>query len=123
MVNSVDEYSQLGLHLRHYYKAQMKAYTLPYSNSVPFYQNGQEVAQPRAEEAGADKKHQLTTTEYLIGVLGEGLKQNFLGADINMEFLTLTVRSYATESVKAVRRFIGKATAGKNINSTSTNIS
>lgn len=119
MVNSVDEYSQLGLHLRHNYKAQMKAYTLPYSNSVPFYQNGQEVTQPRADEAGADKKHQLTTTEYLIGVLGEGLKQNFLGADINMEFLTLTVRSYATESVKAVRKFISKTAAGKNINSTS----
>ncbi|RFZ90757.1 hypothetical protein D0C36_17530 [Mucilaginibacter conchicola] len=97
----------------------MKAYNLPYSNSVPFYQEGQEVAQPRADEAGADKKPHLTPTEYMIGVLSEGLKQNLLGADINMEFLTLTVRSYATESVKAVRRFIGKAAGGKNINSTS----
>jgi hypothetical protein len=31
---------------------------------------------------------------YLVDALGEGLKQNFLGSDINMEFLTLTIRVY-----------------------------
>lgn len=32
---------------------------------------------------------------YIVDALNEGLKQNLLGADINMEFLVLSIRSYA----------------------------
>ena len=41
----------------------------------------------------------------ITDVLGEGLKQNFLGPNIDMEFLTLTVRSYASTSTKAIKHF------------------
>jgi translation initiation factor 2 alpha subunit (eIF-2alpha) len=57
-------------------------------------------------EQGTDTNHKPSTTEYIISVLGEGLKQNFLGADINMEFLTLTVRSLASTSIKAIQQVI-----------------
>lgn len=96
----------------------MKAFTLPYSNSVPFQVKEQAADQFRTDRADAKLKQQLTPAQYVIGVLSEGLKQNLLGADIDMEFLTLTVRSYASESVKAVRRFISK-TGNKNISQTS----
>jgi hypothetical protein len=42
----------------------------------------------------------------IVDVLGEGLKQNFLGNDINMEYLTLTVRSVASTSVKAIQKAV-----------------
>jgi hypothetical protein len=45
-----------------------------------------------------------TATNYVAGVIGEGLKQNFLGADINMEYLTLTIRVMAIASVKTVQQ-------------------
>lgn len=38
---------------------------------------------------------------YLVDALGEGLKQNFLGSDINMEFLTLTIRVYLIRFIKS----------------------
>lgn len=57
----------------------------------------------------------MSAGEYIINVLEEGFKQNFLGADINMEFLTLTVRSYATSTVKALRKLVVKPGA-QNIN-------
>ena len=44
------------------------------------------------------------TTTYVVGALGEGLKQNFLGADINMEFLTLTIRVMASASIKTIQQ-------------------
>ena len=44
---------------------------------------------------------------------------DFLGADINMEFLTLTVRSYATSTVKAIRKMVDKPASQQNINPTS----
>lgn len=48
----------------------------------------------------------------VIDVLGEGLKQNFLGADINMEFLTLSIRSYASTTLKALQQ-AAKPLSGK----------
>lgn len=42
-------------------------------------------------------------TRYVAGVIGEGLKQNFLGADINMEYLTLTIRVAAINSAKTAK--------------------
>lgn len=41
-----------------------------------------------------------------VDVVGEGLKQNFLGPNIDMEFLTLSVRSIASSSVKAIQQFV-----------------
>ncbi|RYU91427.1 hypothetical protein EWM62_05655 [Mucilaginibacter terrigena] len=69
--------------------------------------------------ADVQPKHALSAGEYIINVLGEGFKQNFLGTDINMEFLTLTVRSYATSTVKALRKLTVKAVKQQNINPTS----
>jgi hypothetical protein len=57
-------------------------------------------------EQNTDTHHKPSTTEYIINVLGEGLKQNFLGADINMEFLTLTIRRFASSSIKAIQQAV-----------------
>jgi hypothetical protein len=73
--------------------------------------------------AGKQHKHTMSAGEYIINVLGEGFKQNFLGADINMEFLTLSVRSYATSTVKALRKLVVKPAAKQqNTHTTSTSI-
>ncbi|NCD71505.1 hypothetical protein [Mucilaginibacter agri] len=40
---------------------------------------------------------------YVVDALNEGLKQNLLGADINMEFLVLSIRSYAQALVSLTR--------------------
>ena len=42
----------------------------------------------------------------IVDVVGEGLKQNFLGPNIDMEFLTLSVRSFASSSAKAIQQFV-----------------
>lgn len=42
----------------------------------------------------------------VIDVVGEGLKQNFLGPNIDMEFLTLTLRSFASTSARAIQQFV-----------------
>jgi len=42
----------------------------------------------------------------IVDVVGEGLKQNFLGPNIDMEFLTLTVRSFASSSAKAIQQMV-----------------
>jgi hypothetical protein len=63
----------------------------------------------------ANQKDSVTTTattqqphifKTLVDVVGEGLKQNFLGPNIDMEFLTLTVRSFASTSAKAIQHFV-----------------
>ncbi|WP_374948331.1 hypothetical protein [Mucilaginibacter sp.] len=42
----------------------------------------------------------------VVDMVGEGLKQNFLGPNIDMEFLTLSVRSFAVTSVKAIQQLV-----------------
>ena len=37
-----------------------------------------------------------SATAYVVDAIGEGLKQNLLGSEINMEFLTLSARVYFT---------------------------
>ncbi|GAA4333058.1 hypothetical protein GCM10023149_39610 [Mucilaginibacter gynuensis] len=53
------------------------------------------------------------TTTYVVDALGEGLKQNFLGADINMEFLTLAIRVMASASIKTIQQKVIKPIAAK----------
>lgn len=103
----------------------MKTLTLPQSNiSSLFKRNTDHTAVSQntnsTSTAGKRNKHTISAGEYIINVLGEGFKQNFLGADINMEFLTLTVRSYATSTVKALRQLVVKPVAKQqNTNRTS----
>ncbi|MFD0793798.1 hypothetical protein ACFQZX_09220 [Mucilaginibacter litoreus] len=98
----------------------MKTFTLPHINTNYSFKKGADTSHTLQVSSASDQdKHTLTPTEYVMGVLGEGLKQNFLGADINMEFLTLMVRSYANESVKAVKKIMKKAANGKQPNQTS----
>jgi hypothetical protein len=95
----------------------MKTLSLPQPNiSSLFKRNTDHTAVPQntnstSSTAGKRNKHTMSAGEYIINVLGEGFKQNFLGADINMEFLTLTVRSYATSTVKVLRKLAVKPAA------------
>ncbi|MFA6249268.1 MAG: hypothetical protein WC615_20165 [Mucilaginibacter sp.] len=94
----------------------MKTLSLPQPNiSALFKRNTNHTAVPQknvsTSTAGTPHKHTMSAGEYIINVLGEGFKQNFLGADINMEFLTLSVRSYATSTVKALRKLVVKPAA------------
>jgi len=57
--------------------------------------------------------HHPTTTEYIIEALGEGIKQNFLGYNIDMEFLTLTARSFAAASANSIKQHVFKPLAAK----------
>jgi hypothetical protein len=106
----------------------MKTLSVPQSNiSSLFKRNTDHVAVPQnntsTSTAGAQHKHTMSAGEYIINVLGEGFKQNFLGADINMEFLTLSVRSYATSTVKALRKLVVKPAAKQpNTNTASASI-
>jgi hypothetical protein len=104
----------------------MKTLSAPQQNiSNLFKRNTDHTAVPQnnisTSTARAQHKHTMSAGEYIINVLGEGFKQNFLGSDINMEFLTLSVRSYATTTVKALRKMVIKPAAKQqNINTTST---
>src|SRR5579872_6715426 len=40
------------------------------------------------------KSGPISIGAYLVDALAEGVKQNFLGSDINMEFLMLSIRVY-----------------------------
>ena len=40
--------------------------------------------------------------DYLFNALAEGLKQNFLGPNVNMEFLTLSIKVYSILLIKLV---------------------
>jgi len=104
----------------------MKTLSLPQQNiSSLFKRSTDHTAVPQnntsTSTAGPQHKHTISAGEYIINVLGEGFKQNFLGADINMEFLTLSVRSYATSTVKVLRKLVAKS-AAKQQNTTSTSI-
>jgi len=57
--------------------------------------------------------HHPTATEYIIEALGEGIRQNFLGYNIDMEFLTLSARSLAATSISAIRQHIIKPIAAR----------
>src|SRR6478735_6613517 len=101
----------------------MKTLTLPQPNiSNLFKRNTDHTAAPKSNvstSTSGNAKKSMSASEYIIGALGEGFKQNFLGADINMEFLSLTVRSYATSTVKAFRKMVHKPSNQQNINQTS----
>jgi len=57
-----------------------------------------------------------TSAKYMMGALEEGIKQSLNGMDINVEFITLTARSLAQTSGKAVKKFIAKYSfAGRQI--------
>ncbi|MBK0378743.1 hypothetical protein [Mucilaginibacter segetis] len=45
---------------------------------------------------------------YVIDAVGEGIKQNLLGYDINIDFLTLTLRSYLYTGAKSAKYFVTK---------------
>ena len=63
------------------------------SESIDIYQSDVE-----SRNAGFGKKSGLTSIgSYLVDALGEGMKQNFLGSDINMEFLVLSIRVYLVQ--------------------------
>ncbi|TFF39149.1 hypothetical protein [Mucilaginibacter psychrotolerans] len=51
------------------------------------------------------------STKYMVDALGEGIKQSLNGMDINVEFITLTVRSVAQASGKGVKKLIEKYSA------------
>lgn len=53
--------------------------------------------------AQTQKPHFFRT---IVDVVGEGLKQNFLGPNIDMEFLTLSLRSFASTSAIAIQQFV-----------------
>jgi hypothetical protein len=55
----------------------------------------------RAANAAAPKN---VCQIYGIEALGEGIKQSLNGMDINVEFITLTVRSVAHASGKGVKK-------------------
>ncbi|MES2266859.1 MAG: hypothetical protein V4520_08870 [Bacteroidota bacterium] len=101
----------------------MKTLTLPQQSiSNLFKRNTDRTAAPKnsvSTSTSVGSKKSMSASEYIISALGEGFKQNFLGADINMEFLTLTVRSYATSTVKAIRKMVDKPASQQNINQTS----
>lgn len=93
----------------------MKTLSLPQPsfNSL-FKRNTSRTATPaksKPSTSQTDQKHHFTAGEYIVSALEEGFKQNFLGSDINMEFLTLTVRSYADSTVKAIRKIVNKSAA------------
>lgn len=100
----------------------MKTLTIPQQNiSSLFKRNTDHTAVPQntVSTSTSGSKNSMSASEYIISALGEGFKQNFLGSDINMEFLTLTVRSYATSTVKAIRKMVDKTAKPQNINQTS----
>ena len=100
----------------------MKTLTLPQQNiSSLFKRNSDHTAVPKStvSTSTSGTKRGMSASEYIISALGEGFKQNFLGSDINMEFLSLTVRSYATSTVKAIRKMVDKPAKNQNINPTS----
>ncbi|MBB5394989.1 hypothetical protein [Mucilaginibacter sp. AK015] len=102
----------------------MKTLTIPHSNISSLFKRGSGTGVSEntttTTTGQAYQKHVVSAGEYIINVLGEGFKQNFLGADINMEFLTLTVRSYATSTAKALRKLVVKPAAKQHhINPTS----
>ena len=88
--------------LQFFFKGR-SASTRPQKNAPQSFENN--------AEQTTGTHHKPSTSEYIINVLGEGLKQNFLGSDINMEFLTLTVRSFASSSIKAIQQVIKPAGA------------
>lgn len=76
-----------------------EAATATITSAKTVYTSTTAVARPQAFKRSA---------AYVMDLLGEGLKQNFLGPNIDMEFLILTVRSLANTSAKAVQQFIQK---------------
>ena len=97
----------------------MKTFTIPQPNISSFFKRTTDhtaVSQSKVSTstAGAQHKHAMSAGEYIINALGEGFKQNFLGADINMEFLTLTVRSYASSTVNVLRKLVAKPAENHN---------
>lgn len=96
----------------------MKTFTIPQPNISSFFKKTTDhTAVPQnkifTSTSGKQQKHAISAGEYIINVLGEGFKQNFLGADINMEFLTLTVRSYATSTINVLRKLAAKPASNK----------
>ncbi|TSD67354.1 hypothetical protein FFF34_008160 [Inquilinus sp. KBS0705] len=57
--------------------------------------------------------HHLTPADYIIEALGEGIKQNFLGYSIDMEFLTLTARSIVVSGVSSIKQHVIKPISAK----------
>ena len=56
------------------------------------------------------------SANYALAALGEGIKSSLQGLDINVEFMTLTVRSIAQTSGKSVKKIIAKySAAGRNL--------
>jgi hypothetical protein len=53
----------------------------------------------------------LRPADYIIEALGEGIKSNFLGYNIDVEFLTLSIRSLAVSSARVIQERIIKPIA------------
>lgn len=84
----------------------MKAFTLPYSNTIPL--SGKQFAPAKDKGVQGSNGNRTSIVNYVIEALGEGLKQNFLGADIDIEFLTLTFRRYMIASANTLRGLVDK---------------
>ncbi|MGY4537361.1 hypothetical protein ACVW0P_001777 [Mucilaginibacter sp. UYNi724] len=100
----------------------MKTLTLPQQSISNLFKRNTDhtaVSQNTVSTSTLGSKNSMSASQYIISALEEGFKQNFLGADIDMEFLTLTVRSYATSTVKAIRKMTAKPAKQQNINQTS----
>jgi hypothetical protein len=69
-------------------------------NKVVNYYNIPEVTNPypfdleNPDTHSGKKSGSMSIGSYLVDALAEGVKQNFLGSDINMEFLVLSLRVY-----------------------------
>ncbi|MBD1394820.1 hypothetical protein [Mucilaginibacter glaciei] len=59
--------------------------------------------------------HQPHIFKTVVDMVGEGLKQNFLGPNIDMEFLTLTLRSFASTSARAIQQFVKPLTKKREV--------
>lgn len=67
-----------------------------YSSAVPAFKNQSEQKNTFHINLHLDAASLKPVKNYIVDAINEGLKQNLLGSDINMEFLMLSVRSYSS---------------------------
>jgi hypothetical protein len=61
--------------------------------------NRESAVEPHAGKVTASKSALKSVTAYLFDAFSEGIKQNFLGSDIHMEFLMLSIYVYLNQIV------------------------
>ena len=70
--------------------------TTTYANNETTFESGQEHKNLFHINLHLDANSLKPVTSYIAGAINEGLKQNLLGNDINMEFVMLSIRSYSS---------------------------